>query len=484
MVAREIAQRPELGIEPVGFVDDDPKKVGMILQGLRVLGTTADLESSIHTSGATQALIAIGYLSGPEIRRITQLCYTCGIHAKAIPGIRDMVGGRLDLKAIRDVAIEDLLRRDPINLDTRAIAEIVADRTILVTGAGGSIGSQLCRSLCEYSPANLVLVDQAENGLFNLHRQLLHDFPQATIAPCVADICDHLRLQRIFARWSPELVFHAAAHKHVPLMEWNPGEAIKNNVLGTRTLANLADAFEVNRFVMISTDKAVNPTSVMGVSKRVAEIYIQALSQQSATQFVAVRFGNVLGSAGSVIPIFKEQLSRGGPITVTHPDMERFFMTIPEACLLVLQAASMGRGGEIYILDMGQPVKIVDLARDLIRLSGMSLDDVEICFTGMRPGEKLSEVLSRTEEQVEKTLHSKILVGRLCAQNCSEVNCHIDELESFVNNGQLDRIFLKLKEMVPEFEYTSSLQPFEEPALPNSAPRRQPAVRAAALPLT
>ena len=296
-------------------------------------------------------------------------------------------------------ALEDILRRPAVQLDRHAISALVKGQTVLITGAGGSIGSELCRSTCVFGAQRLVLVEKSENNLFHVNRRLAEEFPGVGLVPCLADIGDRRRMKQILAGHRPAAVFHTAAHKHVPLMEGNPGEAIRNNVLGTKTLADLAHRYRVGVFVMISTDKAVRPSSVMGASKRVAELYIQALSQHSPTRFVAVRFGNVLGSAGSVVPVFEEQIARGGPVTVTHPLMERYFMTIPEACQLVLQAASMGRGGEIYILDMGEPVKIVDLARHLIRLSGLRPDlDIEIRFTGIRPGEKLFEELFLREE--------------------------------------------------------------------------------------
>src|SRR5438132_5860991 len=451
-VAKEVAARPDLGIQPVGFLDDDPVMVGMIIHGQREMGTTEDLDQLVKQNDDEQAIITIGHLSGPNTRRITDLCTRCNIATKVIPGIREMVAGRVNLSAIRDVAIEDLLRRDPVKLDNQAIAGIVRGRTVLVSGAGGSIGSELCRELCRFAPANLLLVEQAENGLFHIHRELLQQFPHVKVVPCIADICDQARVKQLFAAWRPSVVFHAAAHKHVPLMEWNPGEAVKNNIFGTRGLAELADLFGVERFVMISTDKAVNPSSIMGVSKRIAEIYIQALSRRSKTRFVTVRFGNVLGSAGSVVQIFKEQIARGGPVTVTHPDMKRFFMTIPEACQLVLQAGSMGKGGEIFILDMGEPIKIVDLARDLIRLSGLSAEDIEIRFTGMRPGEKLYEELSRQEECIRKTRHPKIYIGQPGSQNWREVNRHMEELRDCVAIADVERILAKLKEIVPEYE--------------------------------
>jgi FlaA1/EpsC-like NDP-sugar epimerase len=450
-VARQILSLGDLGIEPVGFIDDDPDKVGSRICGLTVLGTTEELARVVEETGAKQALITIGNLSGPNTRRIAYLCARCKLVAKIIPGIRDIVAGQTNLATIRDVAIEDLLHREPVSLDNQAIGAMVRGQTIMVSGAGGSIGSELCRELCRYSPAVLLLVEQAENGLFHIHRRLSKEFAEVSLVPCVADICDRTRLEQLFARWRPSMVFHAAAHKHVPLMEWNPGEAIKNNVFGTKNLADLAQAFGVRQFVMLSTDKAVNPSSIMGVSKRISEMYTQALAAHGRTRFVSVRFGNVLGSAGSVIPIFKEQIAKGGPITITHPDMERFFMTIPEACQLVLQAASMGDGGEIFILDMGQPVKIIDLANDLIRLSGLRPDEIDIVFTGTRPGEKLSEELTLQRESLANTRHSKIFVCRGKPQDCQELTAQLGKLRLLVDNPDAEAIIAALKKLVPEY---------------------------------
>ncbi|MGH7434480.1 MAG: polysaccharide biosynthesis protein, partial [Polyangiaceae bacterium] len=360
IVAKEITARPELGVRAIGFLDDEEVKLGTVVHGIRVVGSTDQLAELCAKYGAKQALITMAAVSRKEIRRIKQLCDALEIPVKIIPGIFEIMGGKVSLSRIRPVAVDDLLGRDPVTLDEEAISGVVRSRVVLVTGAGGSIGSELCRQIARYAPRALLLVEQAENPLFHIERELRVEHPDLTIHALIADVLDGPRVERIFSAHKPDVVFHAAAHKHVPMMESNPGEAVKNNVFGTKLLAELADRNGVNEFVMISTDKAVNPSSVMGVSKRVAEIVIQALSQRSKTRFVAVRFGNVLGSAGSVVPIFQEQIARGGPVTVTHPDMTRYFMTIPEACQLVLQAGSMGLGGEIFVLDMGEPVKIVD----------------------------------------------------------------------------------------------------------------------------
>ena len=337
---------------------------------------------------------------------------------------------------------------------------------ILITGAGGSIGSELCRQVAAFGPTRLVLVEQAENALFHIHRELVASHPALDLVPAIADITDASRMNRLFADHKPFMVLHAAAHKHVPMMEWNPGEAVRNNVFGTRICADLADRHGVERFVLISTDKAVRPTSVMGATKRVAELYLQGLAAESATKFVAVRFGNVLGSAGSVIPIFKEQIAAGGPVTVTHPDMERYFMTIPEASQLVLQAGVMGKGSEIFILDMGEPVKIVDLAEDLIRLSGLRPgEDIEVEFTGVRPGEKLFEELSAEQENADKTYHAKIFVGRIAPTPLAQILPLLGQLESELDRADGVRIKRVLRRLVPEFSGGESSHEAEAPVV-------------------
>jgi FlaA1/EpsC-like NDP-sugar epimerase len=453
LVARELAARPDLGLNPVGFIDDNDLKVGTNIHGIPVLGTTAQLGAIAQRKHVSQALIAIASAPGQQIRRIAMLCRDAGLEAKIIPGIYEIVGGQVNLSRIREVAIEDLLGREPVHLDEAEVTSSVHDRVVLVTGAGGSIGSELCRQVCHFGPSRLVLVERFENALFEIHRELGAAFPNVTLVPQVADVGDAGRMEAVFAAHRPAVVFHAAAHKHVPMMEWNPGEAIKNNIGGTRMVADLADRFGVGQFVMISTDKAVNPTSVMGATKRIAEIYIQGLSQRSRTRFVTVRFGNVLGSAGSVIPIFKDQIARGGPVTVTHPEMRRYFMTIPEASQLVLQAGAMGAGGEIFILDMGEPVKIVDLARDLITLSGLRPDeDIDIVFNGMRPGEKLFEELSTSAENADKTKHPKIFIGRIRPHEWERVCGGIEQLLGLANGGDGAALRGLIGAMVPEYQ--------------------------------
>jgi FlaA1/EpsC-like NDP-sugar epimerase len=452
LVAREIAKRPDLGLQPVGFIDDDPLKVGTSIGGLRVLGATSEVAEIAERKRAHRALITIANASGPTVRMISDRCRDAGLETKIIPGVYEIVGDKVNLSRIREVAIEDLLGREPVRLDEDAVGASIRSRVVLVTGAGGSIGSELCRVICRFGPQRLLLVERFENALFEIHRELSASFPHVPIEPRVADVCDAARMAQLFETSRPELVFHAAAHKHVPMMEWNPGEAVKNNVGGTRVVADLADRFNVERFVLISTDKAVNPSSVMGATKRVAEIYLQALSQRSNTRFVTVRFGNVLGSAGSVIPIFREQIAKGGPITVTHPEMTRYFMTIPEASQLVLQAAAMGTGGEIFILDMGEPVKIVDLARDLIRLSGLRPEDeIAINFVGVRPGEKLKEELSTDSEHADKTKHPKVFIGRIKPHEWDPVVTGVTALVELARVGDPEPIRAAICDLVPEY---------------------------------
>ncbi|MBC7793034.1 MAG: polysaccharide biosynthesis protein, partial [Clostridia bacterium] len=426
---------------------------GTVIHGVPVLGTSEDLPRIAKQYDVEDALITIANAPGKTVRDIALRCKEIGLPAKIIPGIFEIVGGNVNLTRIRNVAIEDLLGREQVVLETDRIARIVTSRTVLVTGAGGSIGSELCRQICKFGPATLLLIERSENALFNIHREIIENHPAVLVVPLVADVCDEQRMRTVFARYKPEVLFHAAAHKHVPMMEWNPGEALKNNVFGTKLVADLASEFGVVEFVMVSTDKAVNPTSVMGATKRLAEIYLQALSQKSSTKFVVVRFGNVLGSAGSVVPIFKEQIARGGPVTVTHPEMKRYFMTIPEACQLVLQAASMGEGGEIFVLDMGEPMRIIDVARDLIRLSGFRPDeDIEIRITGMRPGEKLFEELSLDEEKADRTRHPKIFVGHVAAQDWAEVNLHLEDLRGVIGRDDAATLRAKLADVIPEYQ--------------------------------
>ena len=474
LVAQELSRRPDLGMLPVAFVDDDPVKQGAVIHGIKVMGTTADLERLALRFGAEQALITISNASGGSIRRITERCSEAALSTKIVPGTYQIVGGRVNLSRIRDVAIEDLLRRDQVKLDSAAVAEVVRGQTVLITGAGGSIGSELCRQVAAYRPSSLVLVERSENALFEIHCELRNRLGDIEVFPCVADVTDVPRITEVFDQHRPAVVFHAAAHKHVPMMEWNAAEAVKNNIIGTQIVADLADRLAVDRFVMISTDKAVNPTSVMGATKRAAELYVQALSGRSATHFATVRFGNVLGSAGSVIPIFRKQIRDGGPVTVTHRDMTRYFMTIPEAVQLVMQAAALSRGGETFILDMGAPVRILDLAHDLIRLSGLEPErDIEIRFTGVRPGEKLFEELSTTSEGLQRTEHPKIFTGSYASPHLTALRAHFEAIGSLCNTADTEAIRRALSQLVPE--YGHDVSDSEPPRRPTEHREAKPA---------
>lgn len=447
-------------VEAVGFLDDDPRKRGMTMHGVPVLGALEDAERVIAERRVGEVVIAIPTANGKEMRRIVEQVTQGGVTVRTLPGLDHLIDGRATVKQIREVAIEDLLGRDTVELDAVQISDMIRNNVVLVTGAGGSIGSELCRQVCRFQPRLLVLVEQAENALYHIHRELQGRFPDLELAPRIADICDGKRLDRIFAETRPGLVLHAAAHKHVPMMEWNPGEALKNNVGGTREITDCSYRHGVHRFVMISTDKAVNPTSVMGCTKRVAEMIVQGQAQRGnpatgrggRTSFVTVRFGNVLGSNGSVIPLFKEQIAAGGPVTVTHPDMVRYFMTIPEASQLVLQAGAMGQSGEIYVLDMGEPVRIQTLAEDLIRLSGFKPHrDIEIAYSGVRPGEKLFEELSVDAEQATKTKHPKIFVGRHQSWTWPEVSAVVERLLALSDEDEAT-IHQALLEIVPTYK--------------------------------
>lgn len=410
IVAREAAVTERAQFEIVAFVDDDVQKVGQLLNGIRVVGRVNELPRLIRTLGATDVIIAIPSARGSEIRRIVELAAEAGAKTRTVPSITDLVSGRVEVSALRPVEIADLLRRAPIATDFAKVAELTSDRTVLVTGAGGSIGSELCRQIAAMGPKLLVALDHSENQVFEIEGELRRNFPTLPIAPVIADVRDEQRIRRTFEQFRPFAVFHAAAHKHVPLMEENVVEAVTNNVLGTRNVVEGAVEFDVEHFVLISTDKAVRPTSVMGATKRLAEVIVRAAAIRAKRHFVVVRFGNVLGSRGSVVPTFMAQIERGGPVTVTHPEMRRYFMTIPEAVQLVLQAGALGQGGELFVLDMGELIKIADLARDLIRLSGLEEGtDIEIRYTGMRPGEKLYEEVLFGDEDVRSTEHPKVI---------------------------------------------------------------------------
>jgi FlaA1/EpsC-like NDP-sugar epimerase len=410
MIVREMRNNPGVGMEPVGYVDDNQAKIGMRIRDLPVLGTRESIPKLVREFGIDQVLIAMPTASGRAIREIKEICESVPVPFKTIPGMYELLDGRVTVSQIRDVQIEDLLRREPVHIKADDGLSL-RDKIVLVTGAGGSIGAELCRQAAHRHPRHVVLLGHGENSIFRIQEELVQKFPELRLTAAIADVRDQARIRRLFEVHRPEVVFHAAAHKHVPLMQTNAEEAITNNVLGTCNIVQVAEELGVKQFVLISTDKAVRPVNFMGASKRIAEIIVQDAARRSGRNFVAVRFGNVLGSRGSVVPLFKRQIAAGGPVTVTHPEMERYFMTIPEAVYLMLQAAALGVGGELFILDMGEPVKIVDLARDLINLSGLQPDrDIEIKFIGPRPGEKLQERLFLEGEDYETTQHDKIFV--------------------------------------------------------------------------
>jgi FlaA1/EpsC-like NDP-sugar epimerase len=466
-LARHLLSDRRLKYQPVGYLDPDPTRAGSTLSGIAIWGPPSQALDVANRLGVEDVLVISGVLTGSQLRSLMEICSAASIKLKVIPAYDDLLATSYSPQ-IRDVDINDLLRRERVELNNDAISTLVAGRTVMVTGAGGSIGSEICRQILKFRPKGVLLVERAENSLFAIEQEFKALRTESHIVPIIADIGDGLRMAQVFKVHRPSVVFHAAAHKHVPMMEYNPGEAIKNNVLGTRQLAELADENGVQKFVMISTDKAVNPTSIMGVSKQLAERFVHAFSEKSGTKFVVVRFGNVLASNGSVVPIFQEQIRRGGPITVTHPEIQRFFMTIPEASQLVLQAAAMGNGGEIFVLDMGEPVRIIDLARDLVRLSGLDPDSIEIVFTGLRPGEKLYEELYFNDEVMQSTPHPKLFVAYHRPCSLAEVERAIAEVAELVH-GSPELLRLKIKELVAEYAESSST----EVAQPAHGPTRR-----------
>ena len=413
VIARELMANRQIELYPVGFVDDDPGKRGSTIQSVPVLGGCHEIPALAKDYGVSTVIIAMPTVPGTVIREIREICDTAKLRTKIIPGVGEIISGRVSVSHLRDVEIDDLLGRTPVRIDERAAADLVRGATVLVTGAGGSIGSEICRQVSRLGASEVVLLGHGENSIFDVLHEFAVEYPATTFVPVIADIRDRQRIQRIFATYQPDAVFHAAAHKHVPLMELNPEEAVANNVQGTLSVVLAAEATGTKHFVMISTDKAVNPGNVMGATKLVAERVVHEVALRSNRPYVSVRFGNVLASRGSVVPLFKKQIAKGGPVTVTHPEICRYFMTIPEAVQLVLQAAAFGKGGETFVLDMGEAVSILQLARDLIHLSGLEVDrDVKIAFTGLRPGEKLVEELFGRDEEVEHTPHEKVFVVR------------------------------------------------------------------------
>ena len=470
LVAREMRRHASAGRQPIGFLDDDPVKRRQRFGGLPVLGRLDDLEDVVEAHDVNEVLIAIPSASSPLVREIVERAARAHVQHRTIPGVFELVNGTVSLAQTRDVNLEDLLGRDAVRLDTNVLQDQIRGRRILVTGAGGSIGSEVVRQLAVFGPAQIVLLGRGENSVYLIHREMRRRWPEIDTPSVICDVRDRASLRSVFEHYRPELVYHAAAHKHVPLMEANPEQAVFNNVMGTRNVAELAAEGGVTRLVNISTDKAVNPTSVMGTSKRVAEYVVERASRACGPDqaFVSVRFGNVLGSRGSVVPLFKEQIERGGPVTVTHPDMIRYFMTIPEASQLVLQAGAQGENGQVYVLDMGDPVRIVDLARDLILLSGLEPGtDVKIEFSGTRPGEKLFEELLTAEEGTEPSPHEKIFVARKAPASDS-LDEEIETLIATARGRDGDAIRAAFQRIVPSYTPTGTLahtrRPYTAPA--------------------
>ncbi|MFN9170913.1 MAG: polysaccharide biosynthesis protein [Dolichospermum sp.] len=475
-LVEDMQRNPQFGAYPIGFIDDDIKKQNIHLRGIPVLGNRQKISEVIKTLKIHKVIIAMPTVPGQTIREIVDICQNNGVQPSTLPGIYEILNGRVRVDSVRDIKIEDLLRREPIQTELERVAQFIKNKTVLITGSGGSIGSELCRQILRCHPAKIILIGHGENSVFNIQQELekliqilknnhksAPDVNIPQIYTFIADIRVQSRLEHAFERFKPDVIFHAAAHKHVPLMELNPAEAITNNVMGTRNLLQVALQYNVEHFVMISTDKAVNPTNVMGASKRVAEMLVLQAAKESGKSYVAVRFGNVLGSRGSVVPTFQKQILAGGPITVTHPDICRYFMTIPEAVQLVLQASILGRSGEVLMLNMGEPVKIVDLAKALIHLSGYEVNkDIDIVFTGLRPGEKLFEELFIEGEEYENTEHEKLLVVKNASRIIpNSLNITVEKLLGVAARNDTNSIILLLSQLVagykPKFPEESSL---------------------------
>ncbi|MEI2580243.1 nucleoside-diphosphate sugar epimerase/dehydratase [Scytonema sp. PRP1] len=463
-LVQEMQRNPQLGFYPVAFIDDNPEKLNAHIRGIPVVGDRHQIPDVVKSLQIQKVIIAMPTVAGRVIREIVDICKLTGIHTSTLPGIHEILNGRVRLDSIRDVRIEDLLRREPVQTEIEKVSRFLKAKKVLITGAGGSIGSELCRQIFQCCPAEMMLVGHGENSVFNIQQELEQlvqgikhgDNAQEHIprlSEFIADIRDYERLKHAFVKFQPDVIFHAAAHKHVPLMELNPPEAITNNVIGTKNLLELAQQYDVKNFVMISTDKAVNPTNVMGASKRVAEMLVLKAARDSGKPYVAVRFGNVLGSRGSVVPTFKKQIAAGGPVTVTHPDIRRYFMTIPEAVQLVLQATVVAHGGEVLMLNMGEPVKIVDLAKELIHLSGYEANkDIEIVFTGLRPGEKLFEELFITGEEYELTEHKKLLLVKNASRIIpNNLDISVEALLKAAVRNDVNTILFLLEQLVPGY---------------------------------
>ncbi len=456
-IYREIHNNDRLQYTVIGFLDDDLTKVGRKIHGVPVLGRIKDIKKIAKKLNADEALIAIPSATSEQMRKILTHCRKSGIKFKTIPGIGELINGKVTVNTIREVDYRDLLGRDVIRLDEDKIGAYLQGQCVMVTGAGGSIGSELCRQICRFKPDSIVMYERAESPLYEIDHELKQDFGDINTIPLLADIQDKKQLKKTFEAYSPQTVFHAAAYKHVPMLEMQPWKAVDNNIQGTANLLEITNKFSVERFVFVSTDKAVRPVNVMGASKRIAEMLIQSQNGcgLSHTKFMTVRFGNVVGSVGSVVPLFKKQIKKGGPVTVTHPEVARFFMTIPEACQLILQAGAMGRGGEIFLFDMGTSIKIDDMARDLIRLSGFEPEeDIKVEYIGLRPGEKLSEELIIEGEDIVPTTHDKIMALKGTECNLQLLNGKIDILTKIAEEQKVEKIKAKLQEIVPEYKPT------------------------------
>ena len=454
LLLRDMLKNPDYTHQALGFIDDDERKKGLKIHSVPVLGSGVELERLIHNYSPEEIIIAIPSAKPFQIRKIMSECKKYSVILKTLPSLRDVIKGQVLLNQIRDISIEDLLFREPVKINPENIRDLVCGKRVLVTGAAGSIGSELCRQILKHNPRHLILYDRSENGLFYLDRELGEKYSRDFFSIVIGDIGDMNRLYMKFKKYRPEIVFHAAAYKHVPLMEDNLIEGLKNNVFGTWNVMELSEQFAIETFVQISTDKVVNPTSIMGATKRIAEMAVRQMNKISQTRFIVVRFGNVLGSSGSVVPLFKEQIQKGGPVTVTHPDIQRYFMTIPEAVQLVLQAASMGQGGEVFVLDMGEQIKIVDLARNMITLSGLMPDkDIKIIFTGLRPGEKLYEELFDSDEKILPTPHIKIHMAMSTANgsDAEKFFNQLIELQVSALSGDKEVVLKKIKELIPTY---------------------------------
>ena len=451
MMVRDLMRDPEKMYNPVGFIDDDRRKQGKEIHGIRVVGTSNDIIDLVEKLEINVILIAIPSASSREMQKLVSLCEEANITFRTLPSIQDLVSGKSVIKELRDVNIDDLLGRETISLDWQSIRSDCANKRILVTGGGGSIGSELCRQIAELSPACLIIIEQSEYNLYSIEHQLRKEYPKLKLAVYLGDVADSVLTERVFTKFKPEIVYHASAYKHVPMLEDQARIAVQNNILATELIADLANKYHCQKFILISTDKAVNPSSIMGTTKRVAEIYCQLVNVSSGTKYITVRFGNVLASAGSVIPLFQKQIAEGGPVTVTHPDITRYFMTIPEASQLILQASAIGEGGEIFVLDMGDPVKIDYLARQLILLSGKKPgDDIEVVYTGLRPGEKRYEELFHPSEELMPTKHQKIMQAKSRETDAESVRNRLSELRFACESDNDDEVKRILVRLVPE----------------------------------